>query len=154
MRLKVIDYDEVRRDLDTGVPVHFNTNFHTAAEAPGLPVPSEKPTSFARWLPLVLRSRGLPSSAVQVVALSPAQARLAVEASGASVHTGVLNRVYAEELEDEIAVPLSRYSAVTSLDPPSSSPSSSRPSGGLVFPPEGLFMRLSACSPKDGLGRA
>ncbi|KAH7166368.1 hypothetical protein EDB81DRAFT_782196 [Dactylonectria macrodidyma] len=128
MKLNIVDYNDVQLDLDTGVPTNFNTNFHTADEAPDLPIPTNKPYSFGRWLPLILSSRGLNAAAVQTVRLSRAQVRIAVEAAGASVHTRVLNRVYAEDLEEEV------HSAF----------------GGLSFPKEGLFMRLGACSPKDG----
>jgi hypothetical protein len=128
MRLNVIEYNEVKRDLDSGVTTQFNTNFHTAEEAPNAPIPSNAPYSFGRWLPLILRTRNIPPSALQVVSLTPAHARLIILAAGASIHTRVINRTYAEDLEDEIIPALS----------------------DLVFPPEGLFVRLGACSPKDG----
>jgi hypothetical protein len=128
MMLHVIDYPVVRADLDTGVLTKFNTNFHTADEAPDLPIPTNAPTSFERWLPLVMRRRNLPSTALQVVGLSKAQVRTMVQAQNASIHTKVLSRAYAEDLEDEV-----------------------RPAfASLSFPPQGLFMRLDACSAKDG----
>ena len=129
MRLKVIDYQDVRRDFDTGVPTKYNTNFHTKEDAPDLPIPSNKPYSFDRWLPLILRSRGLQPSALQIVSLTRTQVSVLNQAARASIHTRVLNRAYAEDLEDDV------YPAFNQL----------------VFPPEGLFMRLGACSAKDGV---
>jgi len=132
MRLRIVEYETVKADFDSGAPTEFNSNFHTAEEAADLRlptgIPSNAPTSFERWLPLVMRSRGLQDDALQVVSLTSAQVRLLVLAAGASVHTRVLNRAYAEDLEEEVA---------PSFD-------------GLVFPPQGLFMRLAACSAKDG----
>ncbi|KAH6880685.1 hypothetical protein B0T10DRAFT_581236 [Thelonectria olida] len=120
MNLHIVDFEDVRRDLDTGVPTNFNTAFHKAAEAPDLPIPTEIPTSFDRWLPLIMRTRGLPPAALQV--------RLLVEAAGASIHTRVMNRVYEEDLRDSVYPAFER----------------------LKFSQEGLFTRLGACSPKDG----
>ncbi|KAM0452861.1 hypothetical protein ACHAO4_005280 [Trichoderma viride] len=128
MRLSIINYQDVLQDLDKGDPINFNTNFHTAEEAPDLPIPTNKPYDYEIWLPLILKSRGLPPTALQVVKLSRAQIRVLVSAAAASIHTGVLNRSYAEDLEDDV------YPAFN----------------GLQFPSEGLFMRLGACSPKDG----
>jgi hypothetical protein len=128
MQLSVVSYQDVLQDLDKGVPINFNTNFHTAEEAPDLPIPTNKPYDYEIWLPLILKSRGLPPTALQIVKLTRAQIRVLVSAAAASIHTGVLNRSYAEDLEDDV------YPAFN----------------GLHFPPEGLFMRLGACSPKDG----
>lgn len=128
MQLSVINYQDVLQDLDKGAPINFNTNFHTAEEAPDLPIPTNEPYDYDVWLPLILKSRGLPPTALQTVKLSRAQIRVLVSAAAASIHTGVLNRSYAEDLEDDV------YPAFN----------------GLLFPPEGLFMRLGACSPKDG----
>ncbi|KAM0252550.1 hypothetical protein ACHAQJ_007682 [Trichoderma viride] len=129
MQLHVVDYQDVLQDLDKGVPTNFNTNFHTAEEAPDLPIPTNKPYNYEIWLPMILKSRGIPSSALQVISLSRAQIKVMVNAAAASIHTRALNRSYAEDLEDEV------YPAF----------------GKLTFPPEGLFMRLGACSPKDGV---
>ncbi|RWA11420.1 hypothetical protein EKO27_g3675 [Xylaria grammica] len=108
----------------------FNTSFHTEREAPDLPPrPSEKPYSFKRWLPLILRSRGLTPSDAQVVAFSRAQARLLLQVADASIPSGAINRIYREDINQEIAPALE----------------------SLAFPPEGLFMRLDACSAKDGV---
>ncbi|KAI0416346.1 hypothetical protein F5X98DRAFT_364575 [Xylaria grammica] len=108
----------------------FNTSFHTEREAPDLPPrPSEKPYSFKRWLPLILRSRGLPPSDAQVVSFSRAQARLLLRVADASIPSGAINRIYREDIEQEI---------VPALE-------------SLTFPQEGLFMRLDACSAKDGV---
>ncbi|KAK4185377.1 hypothetical protein QBC35DRAFT_503850 [Podospora australis] len=132
MRLRIVEYERVNADFDSGAPNEFNSNFHTAEEAPDLPIPSNAPTSFERWLPLVMRSRGLQDGALQVVSLTSVQVRLLVLAAGASVHTRVLNRAYAEDLEEQVAPAF----------------------GSLVFPTQGLFMRLAACSTKDGAQKA
>jgi hypothetical protein len=128
MKLNIVDYQDVLQDLDKGVTTNFNTNFHTAEEAPNLPIPTNKPYNYEIWLPLILKSRGIPSSALQVISLSRTQIKVLVNAAAASIHTRELNRSYAEDLEDEV------YPAFKEL----------------TFPPEGLFTRLGACSPKDG----
>jgi hypothetical protein len=128
MKLTVIPFAQVQADINTGATTLFNTSFHTADEAPELPIPLDTPTHFARWLPLILRSRGLSPSALQTVHFTRAQATVLLRAAAASVHTRVLNRAWAEDLRDDVHPAL----------------------GGLSFPPEGLFARLSACSPKDG----
>ncbi|KAK1830467.1 hypothetical protein QBC39DRAFT_354046 [Podospora conica] len=128
IKLRIVDYERVKADWESGAPTEFNSNFHTAAEAPDLPIPSNTPTSFARWLPLVMRSRGIQDDALQVVSLTGIQVRLLLQAAGASVHTRVLNRACAEDLQEEVAPAF----------------------GSLAFPPQGLFMRLAACSTKDG----
>ncbi|KAH9887116.1 hypothetical protein F4778DRAFT_797545 [Xylariomycetidae sp. FL2044] len=115
------------------VTAQFNSSFHTVREAPDLPtVPSEEPYSFKRWLPLVLQSRGLAPSNAQVVTFSLAQARLLLRAADASIPSGHINRVYREDIDEEIVPAF----------------------GSLTFPPEGLFMRLEACSAKDGVLKA
>lgn len=119
----------VKHDVDTNSRAkHFNTAFHTADEAPGFERPSEAPYSFKRWLPVVLKSRNLSTSALQVVSLTTSQTRLLIQACDASIPKGSINLVLAEDVEDAIEPAFS----------------------GLVFPAEGLFMRLGACSPKDG----
>ncbi|KAI0541586.1 hypothetical protein GGR58DRAFT_433893 [Xylaria digitata] len=119
-----------RAHADDSVRARFNTSFHTEREAPDLPIrPSEKPYSFKRWLPLILRSRGLASSDLQTVTFPLAQARLLLQVADASLPSGSINRIYQEEIDQEV---------VPSFD-------------SLVFPPEGLFMRLEACSAKDGV---
>ncbi|KAI0548163.1 hypothetical protein F4679DRAFT_328056 [Xylaria curta] len=140
-RLVNIDHFEVLADIeqqyssrsrahpDESARARFNTSFHTEREAPGLPTrPSEKPYSFKRWLPLILRSRGLASSDAQIITFSLAQARLLLQVADASIPSGTINRIYREEIDEEI-VPAFK---------------------SLTFPPEGLFMRLEACSAKDG----
>ncbi len=118
-----------RSHADNSARARFNTSFHTEREAPDLPTrPSEKPYSFKRWLPLILRSRGLASSDAQVVTFSLAQARLLPRVAEASIPSRSINRIYREEIDEEI-VPVFE---------------------SLIFPPEGLFMRLEACSAKDG----
>ncbi|KAI4595685.1 hypothetical protein KJ359_006675 [Pestalotiopsis sp. 9143b] len=131
MKLVEIYHGHVLADMDKQKPSEFNTSFHTAEEAPGHNVPSEEPYSFKRWLPLILRLRGLPEDAVQTVTLNPSQGRLLVAAAAGSVQTGTINRMYAEELGEDIIPAFS----------------------SLSFPPQGLFMRLDACSAKDGARR-
>ena len=128
MKLRIVEYERVKADWESGAPTEFNSNFHTTAEAPDLPIPSNTPTSFERWLPLVMRSRGVQDDALQVVPLTSVQVRLLILAAGASVHTRVLNRACAEDLQEEVAPAF----------------------GSLAFPSQGLFMRLAACSTKDG----
>ncbi|KAI1734100.1 hypothetical protein F4680DRAFT_439442 [Xylaria scruposa] len=119
-----------RRHPDESARARFNTSFHTEREAPDLPTrPSEKPYSFKRWLPLILRSRGLAPSDAQIITLSLAQARLLLRVADASIPSGTINRIYREEIDEEI-VPTFK---------------------SLTFPPEGLFMRFEACSAKDGV---
>ena len=135
MKLVKIDYHngvlpETKRDTSTA----FNTSFHTASEAPFDPNhrPSERPYSFQRWLPLILRTRGLAPSAAQTIPLSRPQAQLLLEAAEASIPKGdgTLNRLYVEDVASCIVEPVLSE---------------------LQFPPEGLFVRLAACSPKDGM---
>lgn len=114
-------------DVDSN-PDSYNSNFHTELEAPGLPIPSETPQSFLRWLPLITRSQAIPPTSIQHIILTPPQTQLILDASQASLHTRELNRLYAEELAD-------LKSAFNSLS----------------FPPEGFFLRLDECSPKDGV---
>lgn len=116
-------------------PTNFNTSFHTQDEAPDVPSQaSERPCRFKRWLPLILRNRGLPPTAVQTVTLSRAQARLMLEVVEASLPsgTGKINRMYREDVA-EVLAPVFASS--------------------LQFPPDGLFMRMEACSAKDGMGK-
>ncbi|KAI0810052.1 hypothetical protein GGR55DRAFT_150696 [Xylaria sp. FL0064] len=142
MEVKLVNVDifEVLADVeqrnayraltDDSATPRFNTSFHTKHEAPDLPArPSEQPYSFKRWLPLILRSRGLASSDAQVVTFSRAQARLLLSTADASIQSRHINRIYREDLDEEI-VPAFK---------------------SLSFPPEGLFMRLEACSAKDGV---
>ncbi|KAK4450595.1 hypothetical protein QBC34DRAFT_402918 [Podospora aff. communis PSN243] len=128
MDLHIINHHAVQADYESGTTTNFNSNFHTIQEAPDLPIPSNAPTTFERWLPLIMRSRGLPKDALQVTSLTRAQVRVILDAASASVHTRRLNQAYAEDLYEE-----------------------ARPAfASLTFPPSGLFMRLSACSTKDG----
>lgn len=131
MKLVQIYHGHVLADMNKQHPSAFNTSFHTAEEAPGHDVPSEEPYSLKRWLPLILRLRVLPEDAAQTVTLTPSQGRLLIAAAAGSVQTGTINRMYAEELEEDIIPAFS----------------------SLSFPPQGLFMRLDACSAKDGARR-
>ncbi|KAH8168241.1 hypothetical protein CIB48_g60 [Xylaria polymorpha] len=119
-----------RPHADGSVRTRFNTSFHPEYEAPDLPTrPSEKPYSFKRWLPLILRSRGLAYSDLQIITFSLPQARLLLRVADASIPSGSINRIYREEVDEEIMPAFE----------------------SLTFPPEGLFMRLDACSAKDGV---
>lgn len=107
---------------------NYNSNFHTSTEAPGQAIPSEAPQSFKRWLPLIAASQNIPLSQIQTIALTKTQARLILEAAQSSLHTREPNRIYVEELA-ELALVFAT-----------------------LIPPEGgLFLRLDACSPKDGV---
>jgi hypothetical protein len=107
----------------------WNSYFHTAEETPGLINPIEAPYSFARWLPLIARSQNISNSLIQTFVLTCSQARDLLEASKSSLITGELSRTCREDLEDNITPSLST----------------------LRFPPEGLFLRLDACSTKYGV---
>ncbi|KAM5352289.1 hypothetical protein ACJ41O_005012 [Fusarium nematophilum] len=134
MRLVKIDYGQVSADCEDRPSTKFNTCFHPPHQIPAqqrdrhLLHPSEAPYSFARWLPLILKSRKLETWQAQIVKLTPSQTKLLVDASGASIITGEPSRAHKEDIRAEI-IP-----AFSSLD----------------FPPGGLFMRLDRCSPKDG----
>ncbi|KAK6078446.1 hypothetical protein SCUP515_04470 [Seiridium cupressi] len=129
MRLVKIKYSQVLADLEQRQPTDFNTSFHTAEEAPNLERPSEEPYLFKRWLSLILRSRGLSGESAQIITFSRAQTRLLLDAAEGSIQIGTVNRIYAEDIEEEILPKLS----------------------SLEMPPTGLFMRLNACSAKDGV---
>ncbi|KAI1750337.1 hypothetical protein F4782DRAFT_509986 [Xylaria castorea] len=119
-----------RAHADESARAQFNTSFHTEREAPDLPTrPSQKPYSFKRWLPLILRSRGVASSDAQIVTFSLAQVRLLLRVADASIPSGSINRIYREEIDEEVVPAFN----------------------SLTFPPEGLFMRFDACSAKDGV---
>ncbi|KAF5003551.1 hypothetical protein FDECE_9910 [Fusarium decemcellulare] len=134
MKLVKIDYDDVLADCKDGRSTKYNTCFHPVEQIPvdqrhnHLSRPSESPYSFERWLPLILRTRHLNPEKAQIVKLRPAQAKLLVEASGSSIITGEPSRAYQEDIREEV---LPAFSS-------------------LKFPPEGLFVRLDRCSPKDG----
>lgn len=125
LRIVVVSTEEVDAHTE-----QYNSNFHTSQQAPLHDVPTEGSQRFSRWLPLIARSQGIPSSAVQRIVLTRAQAQLLHTASDSTIHTQKLNRVYAEDLDDEIVPVFSR----------------------LEFGEKGFFLRLDACSPKDGVG--
>lgn len=132
MKLTQIDIDSVHKDCDHGQTTKFNTCFHSAESLPqGIEAPSEAPYAFRRRLPLILESRGLNSSAAQIIHLSRHQAQVIVDSSASSILAGQLNRAAEEDLQDEV-FPTFR---------------------SLIYPPEGLFMRLDGCSPKDATCR-
>ncbi|KAF7558561.1 hypothetical protein G7046_g5593 [Stylonectria norvegica] len=119
-------------DCKHGEPTKFNSSFHSVDEVPEhledrFVPPSHVPYNFTRWLPLILRTRGLDPSVAQVVKLTRAQAKILVDASGSSIITGVLDSAYDEDLTEEILPSLAH----------------------LRFPPQGLFVRVEGCSPKD-----
>ncbi|RSL92509.1 hypothetical protein CEP52_013786 [Fusarium oligoseptatum] len=132
MKLVKINLCDVTDDCRDGRATCFNTCFHPAHQLPAnVSKPSEAPYSFTRWLPLILQTRYINPSAVQAVRLSRAQARLLVDASTTSIITREMNRAFEEDLREDV------FPAFSSLK----------------FPPEGLFMRLTGCSPKDGRWR-
>ncbi|RMJ04746.1 hypothetical protein CDV36_014591 [Fusarium kuroshium] len=132
MKLVKINLCDVTDDCRDGRATRFNTCFHPADQLPAnVSRSSEAPYSFTRWLPLILQIRNIDPTAVQTVRLSRAQARLLVDASTTSIITGEMNRAFEEDLREDV------FPAFSSLK----------------FPPEGLFMRLTGCSPKDGRWR-
>ncbi|KAH8195205.1 hypothetical protein TruAng_010623 [Truncatella angustata] len=128
MHLIKVDYVQVLADLQLQHPTEFNTSFHTAEEAPHYERPSEEPYSFKRWLALILQSRGLRLESMQTIPFSRREARLLLDAAEASIQTRTVNRMFREDIDEEI---IPKFSS-------------------LKFPKEGLFMRLNACSAKDG----
>ncbi|UKZ77069.1 hypothetical protein TrVFT333_004787 [Trichoderma virens FT-333] len=62
MQLNVIDFQQVLQDLDKGVPINFNTNFHTAADAPDLPIPSNKPDAEVGYVYFLPFNAGMKSA--------------------------------------------------------------------------------------------
>ncbi|KAF4981418.1 hypothetical protein FZEAL_2766 [Fusarium zealandicum] len=128
MSLVKINFDDVLNDSRDGVSTRFNTCFHPMSHIPDLSRPSEAPTSFSRWLPLIMRTRHLKPEAAQIIRFTPAQVKLIAQASHCSATTGEITQAHEEDLRAEILTALS----------------------SLKFPPEGLFMRLDRVSPKDG----
>jgi hypothetical protein len=112
-------------------PEKYNGYFHTAEEAPGLPVPTEVPQHYSRWLHLIATSQRITPDQIQTLTLTRAQGRLLLDAAQASLHTRQPSRPHAEDIEETI-------NPVFSM---------------LNFSPEGLFLRLDASSPKDGVKR-
>ncbi|KAI1771514.1 hypothetical protein F4818DRAFT_206033 [Hypoxylon cercidicola] len=134
MKFIRVIYQEVLEDIDSrsrqpSYGHRFNTSFHPESDEPNTPIPTELPYSFKRWLPLVMRSRGLLPSDSQAIAFPRPKALLLLSVANSSIPAGYVNRIYREEVEEEIVPILQR----------------------LEFPPGGLFMRLEACSPKDGV---
>jgi hypothetical protein len=123
MKLVRIPHANVQADI-----TQYNTSFHTREEAPDAEIPSQAPYSFKRWLPLITASRNVSVTTIQ---LTRPQTRLLLDTAEASIPTGEINRMYREDLEVEI------YPSLATLH----------------FPPEGLFVRLDACSAKDGVSR-
>ena len=126
MKLVIIPAEKVAAN-----PNEYNSVFHGLNKVPDLLAPSEAPVQFSRWLPLIAKSQRIDPSRIQTITLTRAQGRLLLEASRSTVHTHVLNSVYEEELVEELV------------------PSAF---GKLVFPADGLFLRLDASSPKDAVG--
>jgi hypothetical protein len=122
---------KINHKLVEASPDDYNSSHHSAEEVGlNLEIPSEAPYAYSRWISLIQRSQNVSLTdpqGVQRIFLSPRQGRLLVEASNASIHTRQLNRMYTEDLHDVIAPSLS----------------------SLNFG-DGLFLRLDACSPKDG----
>lgn len=132
LKLDKIDFEQVSADCLDEPYSSFNTAFHEIdPETKYAKPPLEAPYSFGRWLPTILKTRDLDPSFVQAVRLTQAQARLFLTASTTSIITGELNRAFEEDLREEF------FPCFSSL----------------TYPPEGLFMRLDGCSPKDGRQR-
>jgi hypothetical protein len=104
-----------------------NTSFHYEYEAPG-PVPSEVPYRFSRWLPLIQRSQCIPSRDIQIVRLTRSETETLNDAARGSIISRRSNKAFEEDIDVAVRPALAR----------------------LTFPECGLFMRLDACSPKDG----
>lgn len=115
------------KDVDEH-PENYNSFFHTALEAPDLIIPTETPQHFSRWLPLISRSQRISPHLIQTITLTPTQGRLLISAAQASIHTRKINRLEAEEIFETVHPTFST----------------------LTFPPQGLFLRFDASSPKDG----
>lgn len=130
MKLIQIDKDDIQSDQARTRPNvgKCNTAFHTADEAPGHGIPSERPYSFRRWLPLILNSCRVPAGHLQNVVLTPTQGQFLLEVARGSIQRRCINRMYREEVMEILGPAFN----------------------SLVFPPEGLYMRLDACSAKDG----
>ncbi|KAH6850435.1 hypothetical protein B0I37DRAFT_428579 [Chaetomium sp. MPI-CAGE-AT-0009] len=132
---------EAERHHDTSQQA-FNTCFHPAALAPGLPLPDERPYSFKRWLPIILQTRQAPQP---------------LDTNTTTTTT--------------TTIPPSKQSPSPPANPPPprrhrSLPPARRAQPDLPrrprrphpphlarptdLPPAGLFLRLAACSPKDG----
>ena len=136
MRLTEISHAEVQRAINR-TPIgstctELNTSFHSASDAPGLDIPSEAPYNYARWLPLIARSQSVRESRVRRVRLTKSQNRLLISTAEGSIPTRELNRIYREEIGEEITPVLTRQLSFSE--------------------PQGYFLRLDACSPKDGNG--
>lgn len=93
MRLVKIDSKDVEEN-----PGNYNSCLHTEAEAPDLPIPSELPRHYSRWLTLISKSQSIPLEPIQTITLAPTQGRLTISVAQSSLHTRERNRVYAEDL--------------------------------------------------------
>jgi hypothetical protein len=124
MKLVKIDAQDV-----TEHPENYNSYFHTAPEAPGHLVPTEIPQHYSRWLPLISSSQCIRPHLIQTLTLTSTQDRLLLSAARASIYTRERNRLDAEDIDDMVIPTLST----------------------LTFPPQGLFSRLDASSPKDSV---
>jgi len=118
-------------------PDAYNSNFHplSPSYAPTHPlnlIPTETPQRFSRWLPLIATSQNISSSSIKTLTLPPRLCRLVLEAAAASLVTREPNRL----LSDELANLASWFEERLNFDR----------DGG-----KGLFLRLDAASPKDGV---
>ncbi|TVY55277.1 hypothetical protein LSUE1_G010273, partial [Lachnellula suecica] len=112
-------------------PQTYNSYFHPPSTTLSLTTPTEAPYTFTRWLPLIARSQHIPSSLIPTTTLSRSQALTLLEASKVSLITRELSRTSREDL-DEFVKP-----AFSTLD--------------FLGESGGLFLRLDACSAKDGV---
>lgn len=133
IRVVQIPFEQVNKDVKDHGTKNFNTSFHPEADLPSdhnLTIPSEAPYDFKRWVPLIKKSRRLRKKEdVQEVNLIRSQAQLLVDAAGASIITGKVSRAHRDDIIDVLLEPFST----------------------LDFRTKGLFVRLNACSPKDGV---
>ena len=120
--VKLVKIDSTQVDWD-----RYNSSHHSPSEAPS-DTPYEASYAYNQWPKFNSTITKHSLSRVQHVSLSPQHGRLLIMVSEASVHTRAMNRVYAEEISELIAPSLSL----------------------LDFGSGGLFLRLDACSPKDG----
>ncbi|KAI1259281.1 hypothetical protein F5Y18DRAFT_443576 [Xylariaceae sp. FL1019] len=120
MKVKVVNVDPIETQAD------YEYQYSSRAQAD-----SPSRARFNTSLSLILRSRGLVPSDAQIIKFSLRQTRLLLQVADASIQSGVINRIYRVDIDEEI---------VPSFD-------------SLLFPSEGLFMRLGACLAKDGRQR-
>jgi hypothetical protein len=93
--------------------------------------PSTSTTYFCHWLPLILKSQAIDRRRPRIVDLSPAYARLLIDAGDSGRIVGRIPHTHREDLLE-----LGTFDHLFDAAP---------------VPQYGYFMRLNACSPKDGV---